>query len=130
MKKRRILLAGIFLILGDIFFISQVYSVDDISTISLIILPSGLQIYIHSPLNETINIINVGCNGPFIVELNVSSNFDVDSWWYTIEGLKYGQVQSNVPLPKTTNTTSLTNISVFRWQNRLNVFANESTGIV
>ena len=130
MKKRGILLVGIFFILLVVFFISQVYSIEDMGSISLIILPSSLQIYIHAPLNETINMVNVGCNGPFIVELNVSANFDVDSWWYTIEDLKYNQVQSDVPLPKTTNTTSVTNISAFRWQNRLTIFANESTGIV
>jgi len=88
-----------------------------------------LQIYIHAPLNETINMINVGCNGPFIVELNVSANFDVDSWWYTLEDLKYNQgIQDN--LPNTTLTTSVANINIFRWQNRLTVFANESTGII
>ncbi len=130
MKKKRILLAVIFFILGVLFFISQAYSIEDISSISLIILPSSLQVYIHAPLNETINLINNGCSGPFIIELNVSANFDVDSWRYTIEGLKYGQVQSDVPLPNTTLTTSVINISVFRWQNRLTVFANESTGIV
>ncbi len=125
---KRSVLASFFVVCSLIFLISQAYSTGDLSSVSLVILPSSLQIYINSPLNETINVIS-GCFDP-IIELNASANFDVDNWWYTLEDLKHNQiVQSDVPLPSLSLTTTVSNITVVRWQNRLTIFANGSTGV-
>lgn len=126
MKKGKIF-AGFFILFSLVFLISHAYSAGDISTVGLVILPSSLQLFIHTPENDTINVVNTGCNDNILIELNASTNFDAESWWYTIENLRNGQVQTDV-LSNASLTTIETNISVFRWDNRLTVFANDSTG--
>ncbi len=80
-------------------------------------------INITSPKNITYN-FSIG-DPNYTIELNVSANFVVDSWWYDLIDLKHG-VTINTGVFFTPNTT----INAVRWSNKLLVYANNSLGVI
>lgn len=79
-------------------------------------------INISSPENITYN-FDIG--EVYLIALNVSSNFEVEDWWYDLYDLKNDElVYDNVPF------TPNTSIEAVRWGNRLEVFATDSIGVV
>ncbi len=120
MKKRIFVFLAVLLIFLIEF--SNVYSIED-GLVSLIILPSLLDITIHNPQNTTININEQDCFGPYAISLEVSANFNVDKWWYEIREIQGVSIAGDFFIPNTT-------IGAFRRQNILTVFANNSEGFV
>lgn len=88
-------------------------------TIALII-ERSISFVIDHPQNTTYN-FSIGDN--YILSLNVSPRFDVQSWWYTLHDLRHNEIvnQSVIFTPNTT-------ITAVRWSNNLTVYANESNG--
>ncbi len=77
-------------------------------------------INVSSPENKTYY-FNKGDN--YTLDLNVSSNFNVDSWWYTLIDLKHNSIV-NETVFFTPNTT----FNAVRWSNQIRVYANDSSG--
>lgn len=75
---------------------------------------------IDSPGNITYD-FGIGAN--YLVDLNVSANFNVDAWSYDLIDLKHGStVYENVGFSP--NIT----FSAVRWSNQITVYANDSGG--
>ncbi|MEM4325849.1 MAG: hypothetical protein QXU40_00925 [Candidatus Pacearchaeota archaeon] len=75
---------------------------------------------IDSPENKTYY-FNIGEN--YTLDLNVSSFFEIESWWYSLYDLKHNQtVVQNLSF--TPNTT----FDAVRWSNKIVVYANNSKG--
>ncbi|MEI6058705.1 MAG: hypothetical protein WCP89_02945, partial [archaeon] len=105
-----IFLAGIFVVLAE-----------NTGLLDLLI-SSNMKLKIDSPLEITYNFA-IGSN--YTLDLNVSSNMPVDSWWYDLVDLRHNQmVYSHVLFSP--NTT----FNAVRWENQLIVYANNSGGSV
>ncbi len=77
-------------------------------------------IVIHQPLNTTHN-FNIGDN--YSLSLNVSSNFSVGNWWYSLYDVQHSEYNV-MNASFTPNTT----FEAVRWSNILYVYANKSDG--
>jgi len=77
-------------------------------------------IILDSPENTT---YNFDPGDPYTLNLNVSSNFEADSWWFTLTDLKHSEVINDSAL-FTPNTT----INAVRWSNELVISVNRSGG--
>ncbi len=79
-------------------------------------------ITIDSPMNNTYNFM---IYEPFLIDLNVSPNFYADTWWYDLYDIHHDEIAySNISFwPNTT-------LEALRWENKLTVYANNSTGYV
>lgn len=88
-------------------------------TVSLYI-EGGANVYIHTPKNITYN-FSIG--DPYLLELNVSSDFDAADWKYTLYDLTHDEIESE-DVPFTPNTTFV----AVRWSNNLTVYAREEGG--
>jgi len=75
-------------------------------------------INISSPLNTT---YNFGINDPYIIDLNVSATFEVDTWLYTLWDLKHNEIV-NESIGFSPNTT----FEAVRWSNKMCVYAESS----
>lgn len=78
------------------------------------------RIEILSPLNQTYNMTYVGSPyGPFVLDLNVTSNMGMDSWIYSLYDERHGEWKfpSVAFFPNTT-------INAIRWENYLLVNAS------
>jgi hypothetical protein len=75
-------------------------------------------INISSPENKTYY-FNKGDN--YTIDLNVSSNFDADTWWYSLYDIKHSIIVNNSIffIPNAT-------FNAVRWSNLLIVYANDS----
>lgn len=89
-------------------------------TVQLFVDSGSRVIAIHSPENTTYS-FSIG--GPYNVSLNVSADFVVDSWNYSLYDLKHGEYY-NTSIAFSPNLT----IDISRWNTRLEVSANDSTG--
>ncbi len=74
---------------------------------------------IASPENITYN-FSIG-DPNYTIDLNVSSNLAVDSWWYSLIDLS-----NNITVNNTVFFTPNTTIDAVRWSNKLLVFVNDS----
>lgn len=95
-------------------------SVGTSGSIRIVISPG--EIVIHSPENRTYEFDD----SPYLIDLNVSDNFNADLWSYTLEDLRHGVV-ANESIGFTPNTT----LHAVRWGNKLTVRGeNTNTGKV
>ena len=79
-------------------------------------------INISSPLNTT---YNFGIGDPYTIDLNVSADFAVDNWWYTLWDLRHNQIV-NDSIAFTPNIT----FNAVRWENKMAVYANDSADTI
>ncbi|MDP3027590.1 MAG: hypothetical protein Q8N63_07840 [Nanoarchaeota archaeon] len=86
-------------------------------SISLIIMGSG-GLSISSPQNTTYN-FSIGA--PYIIDLNVLSDFNASSWWYTLEDKR-----NNLIIIDNLTFTPNTTITAVRWNNKVTVYANDT----
>ncbi|HOW37016.1 MAG TPA: hypothetical protein PLK34_02105 [Candidatus Pacearchaeota archaeon] len=94
-----------------------------IGTVSLLIQGERFNILIHSPENITYNFTNL--SEPFTIPLNVSSDKPVESWWYTLNDITHSAVvEENISF------TPNSSFDAVRGWNRLDVFANNSIGVI
>lgn len=82
-------------------------------------------ISILSPQNTTYN-FSIG--GNYIIDLNVSSNFNASSWWYTLVDLKHNNIINQSVIFASGTNSSNTTFNAVRWSNKLLVYANDSSG--
>ncbi len=136
MRKTVIVLMSLFILLNLFIVILSFYSLKPSSlrnssgtlitgrgtsgTVGLVILGPELNVFIHSPENITYN-FSIGDD--YIIDLNVSADFTVDTWWYKLEDLRHGTTV-NESVVFTPNDT----INAVRWSNKITVFANDSSG--
>ncbi|MBI5804084.1 hypothetical protein HY450_02475 [Candidatus Pacearchaeota archaeon] len=92
-----------------------------VGILALIIEGDTLNITILHPTNTTYN-FSIGAT--YAINLNVSSNYNTSNWWYTLRDERHNLVVNNSIL-FTPNTT----IYAVRWDNRLLVYANDSSGV-
>jgi len=78
---------------------------------------------ILSPQNTTYDYATRFANNSYALDLNVSSNFDSDSWKYNLTDLKHNIVNLSGAV-FTPNST----INALRWGNKLDVYGRESGG--
>lgn len=128
MKKVTIKLLCLFILL-NIFIILILFSfpqksliitgnIGNAGTIGLVILDLERSINITSPENITYN-FSIGAN--YSLDLNVTADFDTDSWWYTLRDLRHNTiVYENISF--TPNIT----FSAVRWNNKLIAYTNAS----
>jgi len=90
-------------------------------TVQLFVDSGSRVIAIGSPENTTYS-FSIG--GPYNVSLNVSADFPVDSWNYSLYDLKHGEYY-NTSIAFSPNLT----IDISRWNTRLSVSANDSSGV-
>ncbi len=84
------------------------------------------RIIIDSPENITYNFtIQDYLSNNLVIDLNVSSNREVDIWQYTLEDLRHNKTVNN-SIVFTPNIT----VNFVRWNNKITVFANDSDGNV
>lgn len=94
-----------------------------IGTVSLMIQGERFNIFIHSPENITYNFTNL--SEPFTIPLNVSSDKAVESWWYTLNDITHSAVvEENILFVPNSSFDAV------RGWNRLDVFANNSIGVI
>lgn len=92
-------------------------------TVSLLIQGESFNIFIFSPRNETYYADNV--TGPFPIQLYVSSDKEINTWWYTLRDVTHGStVEENIIF-----TPNITFYAVKRL-NQITVYANNSRGDV
>ena len=84
-------------------------------------------IIITSPGNITYN-FNIG--DTYIIGLNVSANFTVNTWWFTLIDLKHNTIINNSEIFATGVDAVNTTFVAARWSNMIIVYANDSSGIV
>lgn len=87
------------------------------ATVSLVILGNQSDIDILSPLNTTYN-FSIGDS--YILDLNVSANFEVDNWWYSLYDIKHDELVNDT-IAFNPNTT----FNAVRWSNELRVYAED-----
>ena len=129
MDKKRgliVLLLGIFIIISSINFIMMINlgSLDVakmitgsglVGTVSLFVEGGVGRINILVPENKT---YSFDSPGTYLVELNVSADFEADEWEYSLYDVRHGVANvSNVTF--TPNTT----FAAVRWQNNITVYA-------
>lgn len=85
------------------------------ASVSLVIEGVERSINISSPLNTTYN-FSIGEN--YILDLNVSADFEVDTWWYTLWDLKHNEIVNDT-IAFSPNTT----FEAVRWSNKIIVYA-------
>ena len=107
---------------SDIISVNNLITGKGITTgsINLIIMGPGV-LNIDSPKNITYN-FSIGT--PYIIDLNVSLNFNTSSWWYTLEDKRHNSIIIE-NLTFTPNTT----ITAVRWNNKLTVYAETTDNI-
>jgi len=88
--------------------------------LSLFIEGGERNIYIYNPENITYN-FNIGDN--YTLDLNCSDDFDVDIWTYTLEDLRHS-ITPYLNIGFNPNTT----FNAVRWQNKLTVSGEDSSG--
>jgi len=139
-KKRMIyLLLGVFFlifILNNSFFIKAVIPFSNFKNFNIlelndllfyeglvdIIFDSARTIEISSPLNITYN-FSRGEN--YTINLNVTSNFEVDSWWYDLVDLRHNkEIYDEIIFEPNRSFNAV------RWENELIVYANDSLGSI
>ncbi|PIN88994.1 hypothetical protein COU60_04945 [Candidatus Pacearchaeota archaeon CG10_big_fil_rev_8_21_14_0_10_34_76] len=92
-----------------------------LGTISLFVSGAGPEtVTIDSPLNQSYN-FSIGSN--YSLDLNVSANFAVDDWWFSVYDYTHGEYGQ-------LNKSFSPNVSfeAVRWSNRLDVFSNTTDG--
>jgi hypothetical protein len=119
--------AGVMLIFifGYLFFPNGLSLTGFASTTGLVgltVLAPDININIVSPQNTT---YNFGIGDTYNISLNVTADFDVQSWWYNLYDIRHG-TYINQSVIFTPNTTIIAN----RWDNRLEVYANHTVGAV
>ncbi len=84
------------------------------------ILPYSDTITIIEPLNIT---YDFAANETYLLNLSVSSNFAADTWWFSLYDLNHSDtIYENLTFTPNTNFTAR------KWENRIAVYANNSTG--
>ncbi len=130
-KKRTILVLYFFAILGIIsmivalnYLVPHFYTVTGkaLDTENISIITKERFINIASPEAETYY-FGDKIKPPYILDLNVSANFVVDSWRYTLIDSKHGRIVRE-DIPFTPNIT----IEVGQWGNKLIVYAEDNEG--
>ncbi|MFH1787572.1 MAG: hypothetical protein ABH811_02170 [archaeon] len=91
-----------------------------VATVALQILSLADIVTIYSPLNQTYD-FSIG--ETYTLDLNVSANFDVDSWSYDLWDLKHN-IKVNDSIAFSPNTT----FDAVRWSNKIVVKALKSSG--
>ena len=87
------------------------------ATVSLVITDGEKDIEIYSPLNTTYN-FSIG--DPYALDLNVSANFEVDNWWYTLYDVKHNEIVNN-----TIAFSPNISFNAVRWSNEIRVYAED-----
>jgi len=100
---------------------SSITGFSSLGSLSLII-EEWRFINITTPLNTTYNFESTG---NYLLYLNVTSNFDVDSWWYDLIDL-----QSNVIVNKSISFIPNTTINAVRYSNKLIVYGNRTDNAI
>lgn len=126
--KKRIIIIGVLLIviyLINLNFLlfpkSKTLTGSGITSASVsLVIVSPQTIFIDSPLNQTYN-FSIG--DPYVLDLNVSANFNVDSWSYTLWDMKHNEIE-NDSIVFSPNIT----FNAVRWSNKLIVHAVNSSG--
>ena len=118
-NKVIIFLAGALFITALITFTTQLVKSDSTGTVSIFVEMPPYEINITAPLNTT---YNLSLNN-YSLQLNVTSNFSVNTWWFNLYDLKHAQAV-NTTVVFTPNAT----FNAVRWSNRLEVYANDSDG--
>lgn len=90
--------------------------------VGLTVLHPVISISIVSP-EETI--YNFGIGDDYNISLNVTSDFDAQTWWYSLYDSRHN-VYVNQSVVFTPNIT----ITAVRWDNRLEVYANHTVGTI
>lgn len=124
MKKRELLFLAVILVILINFVIILKSSSLDFPTghvsaggiISIIIQANPFTIYLHSPKNQTYS-FSIGDN--YTLDLNVSSDYEYDSWYYKLEDLKHDLLIKDYTL-----FTPNTSFEAGRWSNRLSILAS------
>lgn len=88
------------------------------ATVSLVLLDNEIVIDISSPLNATYD-FDIGDS--YVLDLNVSANFEIDSWWYSLYDLTHGEL-INESIAFNPNIT----FNAVRWSNELRVYAEKA----
>lgn len=88
-------------------------------TLSLIIAGGGGTITIASPQNITYN-FSIGDN--YTIDLNFSSDFTIDTTWYTLEDLRH-----DATIIENEIFSGNITIQVERWENKLTLYGNDSS---
>jgi len=140
-KKKRIiyLLLGVFFlifILNNSFFIKAIIPFSNFENFKIfelndllfyeglvdIIFDSSRTIIIDSPSNITYN-FSRGEN--YTINLNSTSNFEVDSWWYDLTDLRHSRnIYDEIIFEPNISFNAV------RWENELIVYANDSLGSI
>ncbi|MBU4070323.1 MAG: hypothetical protein KJ646_05040 [Nanoarchaeota archaeon] len=127
--KRGIIFCFVLLIIIYIFNINLLLFIQPVSSltgsgitasVSFILLGNQSEIEIYSPLNTTYD-FDIG--DAYELDLNVSANFEVDNWWYSLYDVKHGEL-INDTIAFNPNTT----FNAVRWSNELRVYA-ENVGV-
>ncbi len=87
---------------------------------NITLIPLVPNITIISPENITYNFSSYA---PLIIDLNTTSNFDVNRWWYNLYDLRH-----NITVRENQTFWPNTNFTAVRWENKMVVYANNSTG--
>jgi len=88
--------------------------------LNISVIPLVPNITIISPENITYNFSSYAIP---VIDLNTSSNFEVNRWWYNLYDLRHNEtVYENRTFWPNTNLTAV------RWENKLVVYADNSTG--
>jgi hypothetical protein len=132
-KKVVLVCISLFILMSIISSLSFLYpikpGISGRGTTGLVALVVGSQpfnINLTSPKNITYNFTKLDReNNDFRIDLIVSANKGVDTWWYTLSDKRHNEVvnQSVIFTPNTT-------INAVRWNNELVVYANDSQGNV
>ena len=126
--KKRLIICVVFFIIFLIFNIysliylfpnTEVTGYSSIATASVGFVIEGQvkTVTIFSPLNTT---YNFGITDPYIINLNVSADFSVDNWMYTLWDLRHNEIV-NDNIVFSPNTT----FDAVRWSNKMCVYAEE-----
>ncbi len=126
MKKRVIWICGISFFLIAFIFINQFFSINfPLHGRVSVSLESGVELVLDldilSPENKTYFFDNYHANNSYSVPLNVSSPYNIDTWWYKLIDLSNNNVVFNKVI-FTPNTT----IPAVRGTNKIIVSANTS----
>jgi len=122
MKRGRFIL-GIFLVLGLVLLSYFVYANETNSHVGLEV-NTPPEIFIESPENITYGFY---MNEDSVISLNVTANFDVETWWYTLTDLTNEEVVNDSIVFEPGPGQSITAVQGF---NNLEVFGNDSLGNV
>lgn len=87
------------------------------ASVDFVIIGEVRIITISSPLNTTYNF----GGDPYTIDLNVSADFTVDNWWYTLWDLKHDEIV-NDSVGFSPNIT----FNAVRWSNKIGVYADDS----